>query len=136
MDKFPNFWLFVDFSKINLIILTKKQHNGYYQPWIFLQQADPERRVYCVTMGRPIRPLWLCDNIMPPSGTAVWMLKAPNSLDFITTGACSRFKKKNDSKIINKVLNQYLGFLGHSMLVWFIKQGRLLNRLPPVPMPV
>ena len=44
------------------------------------------------------------------------------------------FFTKNNSKIINKVLSQYLlGFLGHLKLVWFIKQGRLLNRLPLVP---
>ena len=47
------------------------------------------------------------------------------------------FFTKNNSKIINKVLSQYLlGFLGHLKLVWFIKQGRLSNRLPLVPPPV
>ena len=34
LNHFPNFWLFVDFRKINWIILTKNQNNGHYQPWI------------------------------------------------------------------------------------------------------
>ena len=46
-------------------ICTKKQDIGYEQPWIFLQQADPDKKsLLCLhktdRKARPIRPLMNC----------------------------------------------------------------------------
>ena len=50
---------------VNENICTKKQDNGYEQPWIFLQQADPDKKsLLCLhnadRKAWPIRPLMYC----------------------------------------------------------------------------
>ena len=44
---------------------TKKQDNGYEEPWIFLQQANPDKKsLLCLhkadRKARPILPLIIC----------------------------------------------------------------------------
>ena len=52
-------------QRVNENICTKKQDNGYEQPWIFLQQADPDKKsLLCLHKADrkawPIRPLMNC----------------------------------------------------------------------------
>ena len=47
------------------IFVPKKQDIGYEQPWIFLQQADPDKKsLLCLhkadRKARPIQPLMTC----------------------------------------------------------------------------
>ena len=60
---------------VNENICTKKQDIGYEQPWIFLQQADPDKKsLLCLHKADrkawPIRPLRPVGQMLPPSGSS------------------------------------------------------------------